>query len=340
MLRKEAVPKKDNVLSFIVKLICSLSLFLWLSISHAEDLGRYISSEPIKLNDDLTIEAGVTVNFLGVLDVPKNVASSGRLATFYVGENIYNADAALFYKAIENANMAILPPKVEDNVDSASICTTLMYNKTADYPVSLETVDLTQFIRVKVGERQIDKFSIRKPRDTTWSYRYRSNTDFCVQGLEHSKTYEITILAGIKGDPADARAPLDTPITFVAKTPDMSPRIQVDSSKSILPLRSDPVIPVTVTNLDEFDISLHRIDLASMASYRMLFRILETSDLDRLSSFWAETVGQKTIQVETELNKEKEINISLGRWLDRSKPGLYVATFLSLIHISEPTRRS
>ena len=43
------------------------------------------------------------------------------------------------------------------------------------------------------------------------------NTDFCVQGLEHSKTYEITILAGIKGDPADERAPLDIPIKFVAK---------------------------------------------------------------------------------------------------------------------------
>ena len=39
--------QKDNKLSFIVKLICSLSLSLWLSISHAEDLGRYISSEPI-----------------------------------------------------------------------------------------------------------------------------------------------------------------------------------------------------------------------------------------------------------------------------------------------------
>ena len=89
-------------------MICYLSLFLWLSISHAEDLGRYISSEPIKLNDDLTIEAGVTVNFLGVLDVPKNVASSGRLATFYLGENIYNADAALFYRAIESANMQSL----------------------------------------------------------------------------------------------------------------------------------------------------------------------------------------------------------------------------------------
>ena len=81
-MHKQVGLQKDNKLSFIVKLICSLSLSLWLSISHAEDLGRYISSEPIKLNDDLTIEAGVTVNFLGVLDVPKNVASSGRLATF------------------------------------------------------------------------------------------------------------------------------------------------------------------------------------------------------------------------------------------------------------------
>ena len=96
MVHKEVVLKKDNNLSFIVKLICSLSLFLWLSISHAEDLGRYISSEPIQLNEDLTIEAGVTVNFLGVLDVPQNVASSGRLATFYLGENIYNADAVSY----------------------------------------------------------------------------------------------------------------------------------------------------------------------------------------------------------------------------------------------------
>ena len=170
-MSKVALLKKDSKLSIFLKLISSLSLLLWLSVSHAEDLGRYISSEPITLNEELTIEAGVTVNFLGVLDVPRNVAPSGRLATFYLGENIYNADAALFYKAIENANMEILPPKMEDNVGSASICTTLMYNKTADYPVGLETIDLTQFIRVKLGDRQINKFSIRKPRDTTWSYR-------------------------------------------------------------------------------------------------------------------------------------------------------------------------
>ena len=155
---KAVLQKKDSKLSFFLKFIFSLTLFLWVSISHAEDLGRYISSEPINLNDELTIEAGVTVNFLGVLDVPKNVASSGRLATFYLGENIYNADAALFYKAIENANMEILPPKVEDNVGSAAICTTLMYNKTADYPVGLETVDLTQFIRVKLVKGRLINF--------------------------------------------------------------------------------------------------------------------------------------------------------------------------------------
>ena len=38
-------------------------------------------SEPIKLNDDLTIEAGVTVNFLGVLMFRKTLLQ-GRLATF------------------------------------------------------------------------------------------------------------------------------------------------------------------------------------------------------------------------------------------------------------------
>ena len=104
-MRKVALLKKDSKLSIFLKLISSLSLLLWLSVSHAEDLGRYISSEPITLNEELTIEAGVTVNFLGVLEVLRNVAPSGRLATFYLGENIYNADAALFYKAIENANM-------------------------------------------------------------------------------------------------------------------------------------------------------------------------------------------------------------------------------------------
>ena len=112
MLHKEVVLKKDNILSIIVKLIYSLSLFLWLSTSYAEDLGRYISSEPIELNDELTIEAGVTVNFLGVLDVPKNVASSGRLATFYIGENIYNADASLFYKQLKMQIWQFCLPKL------------------------------------------------------------------------------------------------------------------------------------------------------------------------------------------------------------------------------------
>ena len=94
------------------------------------------------------------------------------------------------------------------------------------------------------------------------------------RALQNIRNYDF---AGIKGDPADARAPLDTPITFVAKTPDMSLVFRLIVRKVYF--GSDPVIPVTVTNLDEFDISLHRIDLASMASYRMLFQPIETSDL-------------------------------------------------------------
>ena len=80
-----------------------LTSMVFNNLAHAETSGPYISVERVKIDTNTSIPAGAEVNFLGVIDVTPLVAESGRLATFIYGEQIYNADAALFYRAERTA---------------------------------------------------------------------------------------------------------------------------------------------------------------------------------------------------------------------------------------------
>ena len=78
-----------------------------------------MSLDVIKVTDEVKIPAGYTVKFLGVIDVPKNIASSGRLATFQYNDQIYTADAALFERVIEDNYFSLSPPP--DSIQSGAI---------------------------------------------------------------------------------------------------------------------------------------------------------------------------------------------------------------------------
>jgi hypothetical protein len=56
----------------------------------------------------------------------------------------------------------------------------------------------------------------------------------------------------------------------------MSPKLTVDGSKTILTNVENAVIPVEYVNVNEIEITLHRVDLASLTSYNSIFKDYKT----------------------------------------------------------------
>ena len=100
---------------------------------------------------------------------------------------------------------------------------------------------------------------------------------------------QVTVLPDLRAYDA-LQFTSETAISVVAKTPDMRASIQLDPSKNILPTKSDAVIPVSITNVNEFDLSIYRIDLNSLNSYNDIFSNLTKMTLDGLNLF-----GEKTL---------------------------------------------
>ena len=310
----------------IVILLSSLIFLFTGGVLYSDQTGNFISIDEIEVSEDVTLPAGSNVEFLGVIDVLTSVASSGRLATFQYNGNIYNADASLFEEPNEDLNFFLLSPRTYDNGGSASICTTLSFSGSGNN-IDFSNIDLSRFIEVKSGNKIIDNYSILKPKDFTSSYR--SNSDFCVQGLSHSTSYKVTVLPDFRAYDGFAIYAVETAISVVAKTPDMRASIQLDPSKNILPTKSDAVIPVSITNVNEFDLSIYRIDLNSLNSYNDIFSNLDQNDLRRLKSFWGENLSTKSFQIENKLNETETLNLSLNSLLKDVDPGLFVAVFES-----------
>ena len=310
----------------IIILFSSVIFLLTGSILSAAQTGTFISVDEIEISEEFKLPAGSTVEFLGVIDVLTTVARSGKLATFQYNGSIYNADASLFEELNEDENFYLLSPRTQDNGSSASICTTLSLYGSGNN-VDFSNTDLSQYIEVRSGTELVSNYSILKPRDSGSSYR--SNSDFCVQGLEHSTSFKVTVLPGLRAYDDFKIKTLEAPISVVSKTSDMRAAIQLDPSKNILPKKSDAVIPISVTNVNEFDISIYRIDLNSLNSYNDIFQTLTQSDLRRLRSFWGESVANKTIQLDSELNKTETLNLNLNSILKEIDPGLFVAVIES-----------
>ena len=91
----------------------------------ADDRGWFSSIGSLNLGSGKTLSPGDTVEFLGIIDVERIISPSGKLATFRFESQIFNADAALFYKVDLENNFEILPVIGRDDGETAALCTTL-----------------------------------------------------------------------------------------------------------------------------------------------------------------------------------------------------------------------
>ena len=161
----------------------------------ADDRGWFSSIGSLNLGEGKYLSAGDAVEFLGILNVERIVSPSGRLATFRFDGQIFNADAALFYKVDLDNNFEILPVIGRDDGETAALCTTLKVAYSGRN-IDLKKSDLASHLQVKHQGQLLSAFNVKKPLDIG-SYN-RNSTDFCVTGLQYSKQYEVTLLRALK----------------------------------------------------------------------------------------------------------------------------------------------
>ncbi len=109
----------------------------------------------------------------------------------------------------------------------------------------------------------------------------------------------------------------------------MSPKPTVDGSKTILTNAENAVIPLEYVNVNEIEISLHRVDLASLTSYSSIFNVLDSYDVSRLSNYWGDVLTKKTIKLDSTLDKKQSINLNFSNLISANERGVFVATFTS-----------
>lgn len=291
----------------------------------ASDRGWFSSIGSLNLGAGKQLSPGDSVEFLGIIDVERIVSPSGKLATFRFQSQIFNADAALFYKVDLENNFEILPVIGRDNGETAALCTTLKVANSGRN-IDLKESDLANHLQVKHQGQLLSTFNVKKPINTD-SYS-RNSTDFCVAGLQYSNQYEVTLLKGFKAG-QNLQYTLDQDLVFIANTPERTPKIELEPAQNILAPRFGASIPVKTTNIEEFEVSVYRIDLRTVASYGDLFKSLNDYESKSVERFWGEHLGTRKVTLNNKLNETLSFNLDLQPLLYDIEPGMFVAVFNS-----------
>ena len=305
-----------------LRILIQLGLFLALAIvaahtAFAQDTSgsRYAATERVETDQGAILPAGSVVDILGVIDVPTDVAASGRLLTFRFSGEVYTADFSIFAPVVTEANFEAAAVRSRNAGGRAEMCA-ILYSKPSGVAVNLNDADLAAFLKVEQNGRRIADYSLT----------LSSDTEFCIGGLEFSTDYQVTILRGLTftGQPLAVGKDL----TFSGRTPAANPSISLNSPSYILPVGERSLLPVTTVNLDEFTIELFRIDPRTLVNYPDLFSNLNGYEVRRVRDFYGESLGKRIIRV-TNSNERQSFNLEVGTMIQHHDPGLFAAVFSS-----------
>ena len=315
-------------------LLTAVILTSTLPLASASD--QYVVIQPVTSSNGLSLNAGTRVQVLGINDVPTSVVNSGKLLTFLSNNEIHTADAAAFKEQLMEANVSLTPPSFKTaQSNEAQLCTTLFQSDTDDRLVPV-TKDLAQYIRVTQEGQRVDatfKAPVAMLRSDTVSYhRYsRHQTDLCIQGLEFGTNYSVTFLPGLEvkacNDESCSSFELDRELTTWAQTGNKAPSIGLSNGQTILPAEQAAFVPITVTNVNEVEVSLYKVDLKSLNASRYTFKALDGYDINNFENNVGLKVGTFTVPLNLEQNQSEKINVDLSSMIPEKEPGLYVAVF-------------
>ena len=211
------------MVSSLFKIFIVLFVSFFATQGAAQEAGRYATIESLTLGNE-TLPAGTEVEVLGVIDVDRSISPSGQLATLRYDHQIYNFDAALFYRKI-GANFDYRPMRFKSGGETASICTTLFDVANRDN-LDLSQSDLQQYLIVRSENGQPVTVSTTLPKNYySWNRNY---SDFCINDLQYDQTYEVTFLRGMMALDEDERQRiLETDLSMTIQTPNRDAMVRV-----------------------------------------------------------------------------------------------------------------
>uniref|UniRef100_UPI001F2B4CCA MG2 domain-containing protein n=1 Tax=Geminicoccus flavidas TaxID=2506407 RepID=UPI001F2B4CCA len=147
----------------------------------------------------------------------------------------------------------------------------------------------------------------------------------CIGGLQHGHSYRVQVRAGL---PAAAGSSLEASAAFEAAVPDRAPAVSFRGNGDVVPLGTDPVLPVVSVNVD-----MVRLDLFQVTDRALIQRLAENAvgwqqsdwDLQRLREQSGRLLFSGSVEVAVEPNREVTTAVPLADLLAKREPGVYIA---------------
>lgn len=295
----------------------ALALLVWAigsTTAQAEDPAgtQYTTVDRVETDQGTVIDAGIVVDVLGVIDVSREVAASGRLLTFRFEDSIYTADFASFAPAQSDRFFAVRSVYAGTVGDRAELCATL-YSRSSGEAVDLSDLDVRSYLQVERDGRQITDYSLQV------------SSVLCLGGLDFSTSYEVTIRNGL----AVGDQQVTSDIVFYGRTHDREPEISLNAASYILPVGERSLLPVTTVNVSELAVEVFRIDPRTLVQVPDLFSHLDGYDTSRLRTHYGELAGRRSISLASRRNERLSFNLDLAALVEGRDPGLFVAVLSS-----------
>jgi uncharacterized protein YfaS (alpha-2-macroglobulin family) len=156
-----------------------------------------------------------------------------------------------------------------------------------------------------------------------------SGSELCVDGLQHGKTYRLSLRAGL---PAAVGEDLEAPVALSVYIRDRTPSARFTGDNFVLPATARRGIPVATVNTASVTMQLFRIGeraLSQVLTGADFLRQLEGYSVSRIADDLGTPVWEGTLAVALELNREVVTSFPVDQALPQREPGVYVLTAIA-----------
>ncbi len=146
----------------------------------------------------------------------------------------------------------------------------------------------------------------------------------CIEGVEHGKSYRITVLKGLPGAGGLAT---ETTERFDAIVPDREPSLGFRGTAYILPRQGRRELPLDSVNIDKARLQVLRINdrnLIQQINQGSIGTILGNAQTSLVETLSGELVWRGTLDIESQANRRITTAIPIGRILEDPEPGIYI----------------
>ncbi|MEG6508443.1 alpha-2-macroglobulin [Methyloligella sp. 2.7D] len=146
----------------------------------------------------------------------------------------------------------------------------------------------------------------------------------CVDGLEHGKSYSVTLREGL---PSTVDEALLKPAKFDIYVRDRAPFVRVSGKAYVLPKTGQQGIPLVSVNTDAVTVTLYRIgdrNLINAVLDGNFQNNLYPYSLNQIAETEGEEVWTGSLEVKKELNQDVTTNFPVTEAVPELEPGVYV----------------